>query len=115
MAQCYKNSTNVVSVEYTFKNTFLFQFVHTLWLLIIYTNPLSYIITATKTSVLTNTTYIIRCYNFVNVHVTDCHVKVAILTQYRRVSSSLIHLGGIYTTCNLPTIKYLIILVLAFL
>ena len=64
-----------------------------------------FFITDSKTSVMTNKTYIVRCNNFVNVHVTDCHVKIAILTQYGRVSSSVIHLAGIYPTCNLLTIK----------
>ena len=50
-------------------------------------------------------TYIIRCNNFVNVHVTDSRVEVAILTQYRRVGSGVIHLGCVYAACDLGTIK----------
>lgn len=38
-----------------------------------------------------------------NVHVTNCRVKVVILTQYRRVRTSVIHLRGVYATCNLRT------------
>lgn len=40
-----------------------------------------------------------------NVHVADSRVKVAILTQYRRVGSSVIHLGCVYTACDLESIK----------
>ena len=45
----------------------------------------------------------IRTDNFMNVHVTNCRVKVVILTQYRRVRTSVIHLRGVYATCNLGT------------
>lgn len=45
----------------------------------------------------------IRTDNFMNVHVTNCRVKVVVLTQYRRVRTSVIHLRGVYATCNLGT------------
>lgn len=48
-------------------------------------------------------TYIIRRDDFVNIHVTYCSVKLAILTQYRRVGSSLIYFGRVYTACDLGT------------
>lgn len=38
-----------------------------------------------------------------NFHVTNCHVKVAILTEYGRVGSSVVHFGGVYTACDLGT------------
>ena len=47
--------------------------------------------------------YMIRTDNFMNVHVTNCRVKVVTLTQYRRVRTSVIHLRGVYATCNLRT------------
>lgn len=47
--------------------------------------------------------YMIRTDNFMNVHVTNCRVKVVVLTQYRRVRTSVIHLRGVYATCNLGT------------
>ena len=46
-------------------------------------------------------TYIIRCDNFMNIHITNSHVIFAILTQYRWVSTSVIYFRCIYTSRNL--------------
>ena len=40
-----------------------------------------------------------------DIHVTNSYVIVAILTQYSRIGSSLIHLGSIYTACDLGAME----------